>query len=322
MNRRGAVTGSRRCALKQLFLAFFLICGAQAISAEPGAAMWVYETGKVIQSPAAVTELLAFCGQHRIDELFWDTHFIFDGARSSILDSSELRQFLTQASQAHLKVHALAGDPSDIEPSKESKVLSRVDALISFNAAGPATARFAGLHLDSEPHASPAWKGSSEEERTQMLARLVEIHAKTARRLHEQNTTLIYGGDFVFWLGKTKPDGSPAYPITFQGVTKDPESHLLDIMDEFALMSYRGFAEGKNGIIDLVARTVERADRSHAQVFVGFKMAPIGPPLETFSGRGENALQRAVAAVNARFASDRHYAGVAYFHYSAFREMR
>jgi hypothetical protein len=155
-----------------------------------------------------------------------------------------------------------------------------------------------------------------------MLGRLVEIHARGAQKLHERNPALIYGGDFVFWLGKTKADGTPAYSVTYQGVTKDPEAHLLDVMDEFALMSYRGFAEGRNGIIDLVSRTVERAGPSHARVFVGIKVAPIGPPLETFYGRGEKELERAVTAINDRFAADHNFEGVAYFHYSAFRTLR
>lgn len=105
----------------------------------------------------------------------------------------------------------------------------------------------------------------------------------------------------VFWLGKKNEDGAPAYPVKFEGMAGDAEMHLLGLVDQLALMSYRSSAEGRNGVIELVQGTIERADQAHAKVFVGLKMAKIGPPLETFYGRGEGDMQQAVSAIDRAF---------------------
>jgi hypothetical protein len=294
----------------------------RAFGSEPRtAAMWVYQTDALVESPADVTELIGFCRQRRIADLFWATHFprVEKGsAETRIPDSAALRRFLSEARAAHIKVHALAGDPSDILPENRARAVGRIDAVVRFNQTGPA---FAGIHLDIEPHAQPSWKMSSAAERSALLTQMVEVHAAGARRLHELAPGLVYGADVVFWLGKKDADGSAAYPVRLEGVEADAEVHLLGLVDHLALMSYRGFAEGRNGVIELVRGTMARADHGRAKVFVGLKMASIGPPLEGFHGRSEAEMQQAVAAIEGAFGEHANYAGVAYFMYSAYREM-
>src|SRR4051812_7517633 len=41
-------------------------------------AMWAYKTDAIIASPAAVVELIAFCQQHHVADLFFATHYISD----------------------------------------------------------------------------------------------------------------------------------------------------------------------------------------------------------------------------------------------------
>jgi hypothetical protein len=311
-----------------LGLAFF---GAERLAAQerPAAghpratdAMWVYQADTIIVSPPAIAELLAFSQQHHIGDLFFATHFMADQKGSyAVARAGDLQRFLAAAEIAGVRVHALTGDPTDVLPENHSKVLGRVDAVVAFNEAAPHHARFSGIHFDIEPHALPKWKTSDDAEKTELLTRFVEVHAKAAELLHARASRLIYGADVVFWLHKSAPDGSPLYPVTFRGITQNPEQHLLSLVDQLALMSYRSFAQGKNGIIELVRQSVQQADGSHARVYVGIKMADIGPPLETFYGRSEEEMQRAVSAVNSEFHSHRGYAGVAYFMYGAYRTM-
>jgi hypothetical protein len=286
-----------------------------------GAAMWVYQTDALVESPAEVKELIGFCQQRHIRDLFWATHFPpveKSSAETRIVDSPAFRRFLSEAKATHIRVHALAGDPSDIRPENRARALGRIDAVVRFNQGG---AGFAGIHLDIEPHAQPSWKTSSAAKRSGLLAQMVEVHAAGARRLHEQAPGLIYGADVVFWLGKKNADGTAVYPVQLDGVDADAEVHLLRLVDHLALMSYRSFAEGRNGVNELVRGTIERAEQGRAKVFVGLKMANIGPPLETFYGRSEAEMQQAVMAIEAAFGGRPNYAGVAYFMYSAYREM-
>jgi hypothetical protein len=149
----------------------------------------------------------------------------------------------------------------------------------------------------------------------------VDIHTKAAERLHAADPHLAYGADVVFWLDKLKPDGSPAYPVTYRGVTKDAAKHLLDVVDNVAIMSYRNTAEGRNGVIELVAKTIEYADTTKARAFVGIKMADIGPSMETFFGRSEEEMMTALQSVDDTYRADPGYAGLAFFMYEAFKKM-
>lgn len=172
-----------RCTIFSLLLML-----ATSGAAERAAAMWVYQTEALVQSPAETRELIAFCEQRHIADLFWATHFPRPdkaSPESHIPDSPALRRFLAAATVAHLRVHALAGDPSDILPENRARAVGRIDALVRFNQAGAAESRFAGIHLDIEPHAQPSWKSSSAAERSALLTQMVEVHAAGARRLHE-----------------------------------------------------------------------------------------------------------------------------------------
>ncbi len=86
-------------------------------------------------------------------------------------------------------------------------------------------------------------------------------------------------------------------------------------------MSYRGIAEGRNGIIALVAKTIEHADTCNAKVFVGVKMADIGPKMETFYGQTETQMMTALKTVDDTYHPHPGYAGLAFFMYEAFKIM-
>ena len=86
-------------------------------------------------------------------------------------------------------------------------------------------------------------------------------------------------------------------------------------------MLYRGKVEGPNGMISLVSRTIASADASKAKVFVGAKMADIGPKMETFFGQTETQMMQSLAAVDETYRPNPSYAGLAFFMYEAFKTM-
>jgi len=294
-----------------------------ADDATPMRAMWVYETEKLLGSGKEEAELLTFAASRRITDLFLQTHFI-PGTNADALEianAAQMKALLRAATAAGVRVHALSGDPVHTLRKNHPKVLRRVEALAAFNTgAGPA-ARFAGLHLDIEPHALPEWKTASEEEKRVLLTQFVEVNVAAAELLRARAPGTIYGTDIVFWLDKVQDDGSPLRPITFRGVTKDAAKHLLDVADHVGIMSYRDRAEGPNGIISLVKRTIAYADTARGRAFVGVKMADIGPQMEGFFGRTEQEMDSEVRKVDAAYAAHRGYAGPAYFMYAAYKNM-
>jgi len=292
------------------------------LPAEEMRGMWVYKTKDIAASVEECARLFAFCEKRKITDLFWQVHFTKPDDNTRVLDNAEpTRVFLQQAHAHSLRVHALFGDPSHALREKHGVVLASTDGVIAFNQAGPDDARFDGIHLDIEPHGLTRWKKADLAQKRELLTQFVEVHHLAAKRLHAGDEKLILGADIVFWLDKTNADGSSVYPVTFEGVTKDPAKHLHDAVDHIAIMSYRSKVEGPNGMISLVARTIASADESKARVFVGVKMADIGPKMETFFGQTETQMMQSLAAVDETYRPNPSYAGLAFFMYEAFKTM-
>lgn len=297
---------------------------ADTAPAPPRRAMWAYEAEELVSSEAG-GELLKFSKLRGITDLFLQTPFARgekDGAYT-ITNTPGLQALIRAATAQGIRVHALMGDPAHTLRNNHPKVLSRVETLAAFNESAEPSARFAGVHLDIEPHALPAWKTASNAEKCALLTQFVEVNIKVAERLRDRAPGVVLGTDIVFWLDKVKDDGTPVYPVTFRGVTKDPAKHLLDAVDHVGIMSYRGTAEGANGTIALVERTIAYADQDSVKgrAFIGVKMADIGARMEGFFGRTEQAMDAEVRKIEAAYAGRRGYAGPAYFMYEAYRAM-
>lgn len=284
-------------------------------------AMWVYETPELLRSDAARAELLEFCVPRQITDLFLQAHFVKKGEGFEIADATPMRGLLRAANAHGLRIHALAGDPVHTLRENHERVLARVEAFAAFNESAAADERFAGLHFDIEPHGLPQWKKAGDAEKAELLTQFVELNAKVVERLHARAPGTLYGADIAFWFDKTKPDGTPVYPVTFRGETTDATRHLLGFVDNVGSMSYRGAVEGKNGMIAIVARSIASANEAKGRVFVGVKMAQIGPPMEGFYGRTEQEMDAELRKVDAAYRAQRGYAGLAYFMYSAFKAM-
>lgn len=284
--------------------------------------MWIYKTDAIAVSEEASDRLFEFCTKRHITDLFWQVHFakLEDGGR--VLKNAEpTRAFIQRAHSRSLRVHALFGDPSHALKARHGIVFASADGMMAFNREGPEEARFDGIHSDIEPHGLPQWKKADLKAKCDLLRQFVEVQQQTVARIRAADSRLIYGADIVFWLDKTNAEGKPVYPVNFQGVTKDAAKHLLDFVDHVAIMSYRDTAGGKNGIVSLVAKTIEYADTCKAKVFIGAKMADIGPKMESFYGLTETQMMAALQPVEEAYRSHPGYAGLAFFMYEAFKTM-
>lgn len=305
-----------------ILLLLFIMLPAAGLSAAEMRGMWIYKTDTIAPSTEASDQLFDFCEKRNITDLFWQVHFskLPEGGR--VLENMDVtRAFIKRAHARSLRFHALFGDPSHTLKAKHAVVFASADGIIAFNRAGPADARFDGIHLDIEPHGLPQWKKSDLAQKCDLLSQFVEVNHQAATRVHAADPRLIYGADIVFWLDKTNAEGKAVYPVTFHDVTKDAAKHLLDVVDHAAIMSYRDTAEGQNGIVALVAKTIAYADTSKAKVFVGVKMADIGPKMESFYGRTEAQMMVTLLPVEETYRAHPGYAGIAFFMYEAFKTM-
>jgi len=303
-------------------LLLFIMLPVAGLSAVEMRGMWIYKTDAIAPSTEASDQLFDFCEKRHITDLFWQVHFtkLPEGARA--LENMDVtRAFLARAHARSLHIHALFGDPSHTLKAKHAIVIASTDGVIAFNRDGPAYARFDGVHLDIEPHGLPQWKKADLAQKCDLLSQFVEVNHQAATRVHATDPGLFYGADIVFWLDKTNDHGKAVYPVTYQGMTKDAAKHLLDVVDQVAIMSYRNTAEGQNGIVALVAKTIAYADTGKGKVFVGAKMADIGPKLESFYGQTESQMMASLQTVDETYRPHPGYAGLAFFMYEAFKTM-
>lgn len=301
----------------QILHAFVVLATLADASEPPMRAMWVYKTGEIMASAAEQGALFAFCAERQITDLFWQVHFDRSDAMK-LKEQEPLRAFLKAAHGQRLRIHTLGGDPVHTLTRNHERVLAMADEVLAFNRGGEP---LDGMHLDIEPHALPAWKDASVEDNCALLTQLVDLHTKMAARLHEADPRLQYGADIVFWLDKLKPDGTPAYPVTYNGVTQDAAKFILDVVDNVGIMSYRSSVDGKNGMLALVERTIAYADTARGRAFVGVNMASQSTPKESFFGSTESAMMSQLKKVDDAYRGHRGYAGLSFFQYEAFKVM-
>ncbi|WP_395737276.1 hypothetical protein [Prosthecobacter sp.] len=303
-------------------LLLFLMLAAPVLSAAEMRGMWIYKTDDIAASAEACDHLFDFCEKRHITDLFWQVHFAkLDTGGRELKNGALTRAFIQRAHARSLRIHALFGDPSHALRPKHAIVFASVDGILAFNRESPADAHFDGVHLDIEPHGLPQWKKADIPQKCDLLSQFVEVNHKAVARTRAADPSLVYGVDIVFWLDKTTPEGKAAYPVIYEGTTKDAAKHLLDCVDHVAIMSYRDNADGKNGIIPLVSKTIAYADTTKAKVFVGAKMANIGPKMEGFYGQTETQMMAALKLVDETYRPHPGYAGLAFFMYEAFKNM-
>lgn len=106
--------------------------------------MWVWRTGARLADPAFEAALLETCRRARLNEVYLSVG-------SGALDDARLPALVTALHGAGVRVEALMGDAAWYQPDKRTVMLASVGKVGAYNEAHPA-ARFAGVHLDIEPH--------------------------------------------------------------------------------------------------------------------------------------------------------------------------
>ena len=172
-------------------------------------------------------QLLPFCAEKKVTSLY----LMFGGK-----ETPKLRAFVQAAREAKIQVHALhPGDMAEwLDPFparlEHKVILDWVDATLK-------TGLFDGIHLDIEPHSTPAWKTH----RLQLAAGYLEL----LRQVRAKGKFTLSAAVPHNWdRDDLKIDGKPLI------------EHVMDILDYVSIMAYRG----KN--VDKVLESIEHECRA------------------------------------------------------------
>ena len=251
-------------------------------------AMWVWSTADLMKDSEACDELLAFCKQENINQLWIQVLYHFEprvdlsqvltsglpeNVRCVLVQTEPMRKFLAQAHDCDISVHALDGYPEFAQKAYHPLPLAIVDAIIDFNEQSEPTQRFDGIHFDNEPYLIT---GSRDRQRNQEILReFLELNAECQRRVKEA-AGMVYGIDIpFFWHEIDAHTGHSIGQVEFRGAAKSASFHCIDMLDNVGIMNYRDTADGADGMIVHGQELLAYGDRvNRAVVYMG---------IETFS---------------------------------------
>jgi hypothetical protein len=232
-------------------------------------ALWVWNTAEIMGSAGPRQELAEFCRREGFTDLFLQLPNGRDrmGQDGEItLDATRWKGFLTFLANNRLRAHALDGFKNYALPEWHERVLKTVDNVVRYNESAGPDERFSGIHYDIEPYLLPGFQGPRQQK---VLVRYLELLEKMA--LRARAAKLSFGVDIPFWYDSPNELTGELFPVEFHKVRKPASEHVLDLVDHAAVMDYRTFAYGADGIVALAEGELAYADKVGKKVFIGLE---------------------------------------------------
>lgn len=258
-------------------------------------AMWVWLAEDILFNDKNQKELLDFCAERSVRELFFQILYEFGKKEKKgrvacrLLHPGAFQKFIANASRKNIRVHALEGYPDWVMRERHEEPLAFCRAVCDYNKSSRPEERFYGIHLDNEPYLMIAYKSPL---RARILKEYIELNDKLMRLVRE-NSSMVFGIDIPFFFDQPDELSGEMTGVPYRGKTKPASEHLLDIVDNVGIMAYRDFAFGADGMIFHSRGEMEYAEKKGKKVFVGietFKYPLI--PVEFIAGTPRKEFYR------------------------------
>ncbi len=256
-----------------------------ALTPPPPAAMWLWETKRILASEAEQEALAGFCGRKGIRSLFVQIPYeVSEGDGQVHWDFEAMRRLVGRLRQAAVEVYALDGDPRFALTEQHGRVLALIRSVVEYNRKSTPDARIVGVRYDNEPYLLPRFQGGG---RSEVIDQYIELLRKARRETSAGSLRL--GVDIPFWFDGFNEFYEPVVPYRGRSVV----GTILDLVDEVGVMDYRTVAYGADGVITHGEGELAEASRRGKKVFIGLETVSL--PDETildFEGGkgGERAL--------------------------------
>lgn len=228
--------------------------------------------------------------------------------------SDMLNQFIALANENGLEVDAEAGWRNWVQEKHGYKPFAIVNFVMDFNRTS--AHKFRGFQYDVEPYLLPefAWDEAGKKIVLQKFVKLVD-------------NTLYYLQDSDLKFSIVLPDfydkRDKATPKFEYKARKDfVFRHLLNVLEKregssVIIMSYRNFAEGHGGSIDVTKNEMKtaRQGRFNTRIIVAQETGNVPPPYITFHHTSRNYFKEEIGKLRSAFSSHRNWGGLA-IHYA------
>ena len=180
--------------------------------------IWWWNNNEVEMPP-----LMDFAAKHGVTEIYWSAGF----GRCHWCEKTAT-EFLYAAHEKGIAVYYLTGDWKWVHNNDE--LIRRLELFFAWQKSACADTRFAGVHLDIEPHQDPSWKDMSA--RNQLLQRYIDLKVCITDRYGRMDW------DLPFWWR-----AEPSYWIKHRGEMKYLHEASILEADRVFVMSYRNTAK-------------------------------------------------------------------------------
>ncbi len=303
--------------LVALFVSAILLSGpfAPAAAAAPRA-VWVWEEDafRLLDNDENRDVMFAFFARRNLTTVYLYADE-FQGRNIIRNEPGKYRRLIAALHGRGCKVYALLGSiylktQEYILPERRAVAVRMFENVLRYNAGSAAGERFDGVNLDIEPYLLDDWS----ENRTLRATQYLDLAAEFMRLKREAESALAVGPAMPFWF-----DGID--DIAWRGKRQRLSDHVQDIYDYVAIMDYRNFAQGPDGIIAHATDELAYADRTGRSVVIGVETLLTEPRKVTFYGMGHDAMEQQLRIAEAAFASHSSFAGFAIHHLDSYRNM-
>ena len=232
-----------------------------------------------------------------------------------------LKQFIYLASKEGIEVDAEAGWRNWAESGHTYKPFAIVNFVKEFNASNEH--KFRGLQYDVEPYLLAEYH-ENDDGKGRVLERFVKLVDETASYL--AGSGLKFSVVVPEFYDK-RDDMTPKFKYNSR---KDfAFGHLLNILEDLPdsaliIMSYRNFAEGEDGSIEVSENELKSAKRGgyKTNIVIAQETGDVLPPHITFYNTSRLHLKSEVAKLESAFSAHRNFAGIAIHYANAYLELR
>ncbi len=291
-----------------VFITHVYCAGRQTVGApvkEPPRAMWVWDV-KIAQDKDATERLINFCKQKNINLLFYTAY----NPKANL--AAGYRKFNRLLHENNISVHALAGDPRWALEKYHNRCLEWVKSCLEFNNDSKSPERFDGIHSDVEPYlVGKQWEADNKG----VLIQYIQMNKNMSEYIKQSGQQVTLAADVPFWY-----DDDVNMWVEYNNKISPANYHILDIMDEIAVMDYRNFAEGENGSITLARNEIGYAGRINKKVYIGQETQDnLTPDYITFAGTDVGYMEGQIQKLVSAYINNPGFAGIAMHHYISYK---
>ena len=305
-----------RNALVTFILLFAACLSSHAVPVPAQRAVWVWEEDafRLLENKSFQKEITTFLEQRHISTVYLYADE-FRGRNILANEPKKYREFIKDAHKRGFKVYALVGSyylktPEYIFPEKRGAAMRMFGNVLSFNSAGDSSSQFDGINVDIEPYLLDDW----DSQKPLRIQQYLQLSAQWMRMKTDAQSTIAVGPAMPFWF-----DGIE--DVEWNGKRQKLNEHLQDIYDYVAIMDYRNFAAGSDGIISHALDELQYADRAKRKVVIGVETLASTPEKVTFFGKGSAYMENELSLAEAAFLQHPSFAGFVIHHLSSYQRL-